>query len=117
MTLRILDEAFANGATDIQACFIAKISTESLYAYQREHPEYTERKQALKDMIAYQAKQVVKEDIMNSKTETAKWYLERKDKEFKQRTDITTDDKSLTVNLDSIIANKNDINGSTKNNR
>lgn len=100
-TLRILDDAFANGASDLQACFIAKISSESLYAYQREHPEYTERKQALKDMIKYQAKTNIRQSLMADdeklRIETSKWYLDRRDKEFKPKSDITSDDKPLPI--------------------
>lgn len=97
LTLKKLDECFANGGTDIQACFIANISTQTLYNYQHEHPEYIERKQALKDMIAYQAKSIIKDKLADDKTslDTAKWYLERKDKDFKQKTDITSNNESL----------------------
>lgn len=96
LTLKKLDECFANGGTDIQACFIANISTQTLYNYQHEHPEYIERKQALKDMIAYQAKLKIKHDLETELgSKTAQWYLERKDKDFKQKTDITSNDESL----------------------
>ena len=100
ITLQKLEGAFANGATDIQACFIANIGTSTLYNYQTEHPEFVERKQALKDMIAYQAKLNIKQSLLADdeklKIETSKWYLERKNKkEFGNNVDLTTDGEAL----------------------
>ncbi len=89
-----LEEAFSNGATDLEACFLAKISKDSLYRYQQEHPEFCERKDALKEMIKYQAKKVVKEAIEEGDKQQANWYLERKGKDegFNPRTEITGKD-------------------------
>lgn len=105
-----LEEAFANGATDLQACFLANISKDSLYRYIQEHPEFSDRKEALKDMIAYRAKLKVKHDIESELgSKTAQWYLERKDKDFKNKTDLTSDGKSIMVNIDKDIAEKNNV--------
>ena len=38
-------------------------------------------------------------DIENGKAETAKWYLERRDKDFKPKNDLTSDDKALPTPL------------------
>jgi hypothetical protein len=96
MTLKKLEEAFSNGATDREACFLANISQQTLYNYQKEHVEFIERKESLKDMIKYQAKIKVKEAIeKENKPDTAKWYLEKRDKEFKPKQDITTNEESL----------------------
>jgi hypothetical protein len=93
-----LEDAFSNGASDVEACFLANISHQTLYNYQAEHPEFVERKEGLKDMIKFAAKQKVKRAIETEQTpETSKWYLERKDKEFKSKTDITTDDKPIPI--------------------
>ena len=100
ITLQKLEGAFANGAIDIQACFIANICEQTLYNYQNEHPEFLGRKNALKDMIAYQAKANIKQSLLADdeklKIETSKWYLERKNKkEFGNNVDLTTDGKEL----------------------
>ena len=90
-----LEEAFSNGASDLEACFLANISKDSLYRYQQENPEFCDRKEALKDMIKYQARLAIKEALNDEKTkvETAKWYLERKDKRnFSTRTELTGED-------------------------
>ncbi len=91
-----LEIAFSNGATDEQACFIAGISKNSLYDYIKENPEFGNRKESLKDMIKYRAKKVVKDEIDKGNINQANWYLERKDKDFKAKQDITTDDQPLS---------------------
>lgn len=101
-TVKVLEEAFSNGASDLQACFIANISKQTLYNYQEIHPEFVDRKEALKDMIKYQAKSKIRRaiemgDDVKEALETSKWYLERKDKEFKPKSDVTTDDKPIAI--------------------
>lgn len=96
-----LEDAFSNGATDLQACFLANISKDSLYRYIQDNPEFSDRKEALKDMVAYQAKTNIRLSLLADdeklKIETSKWYLERKDKEFKPKSDITTDNKPMPL--------------------
>lgn len=94
--LQKLEEAFTNDATDEQACFLANISTATLYNYQTATPGFLERKTQLKEMVKYRAKKAVAENI--EEIETAKWYLERKAKGegFSQRTELTgADGKDL----------------------
>jgi len=90
-TVRILEDAFSNGATDIEACFLAGISKQSLYDYQKKHPEFTDRKAALKEMTKYKAKQVVRKKIEEGDEKTATWFLERKGKDegYSLRQEIT----------------------------
>lgn len=91
ITLKKLEDAFANDATDVQACFLANISPASLYNYQKEHPGFLERKNALKAMTAYQAKKNIKDKIMEGDTEKSMWYVERKEKNegFSTRQEVT----------------------------
>jgi len=109
--LQKLEEAFLNGATDRQAVFLANISEGTLYNYIKDNPDFGERKELLKQQTAYRAKQVIKEaiEIKNDK-ETAKWYLERKDKDFKQKTDITSNDEALQPVLVKFLNGNNDSN-------
>lgn len=82
--LKKLEEAFAFGATDKEACFYAGISPTALYNYQIRCPEFVERKEALKENPILKARQTVINSLDNP--EHAKWYLERKAKnEFAQR--------------------------------
>ena len=101
-TVKVLEEAYSNGATDIEACFIASISKQTLYNYQKEHPEFVDRKFALQDMIKYQAKKNIKEKIISGDTLQSNWWLERKAKKegFSPRTELTGadgDDLKISV--------------------
>ncbi len=94
--LQKLDDAFMAEASDEAACFIAGISPGTLYKYQRENPEYINRKERLKDDVRLRARMSVARAIRTEeRPDTAKWYLERKDRAFKAKSDVTTNDKDL----------------------
>ena len=95
--LRKLEEAFAIGASDLEACFYADISKTALYEYQKDNPQFTERKEKLKEKPVLLARQTVLK-AMETDPATARWYLERKAKsEFaaRQEQDITTGGERL----------------------
>lgn len=76
-----LEDAFIIGLSDRKACAYAGINPSSLYDYQKLHPEYTERKEALKlrpDIKAQQTVVLSLGDPLNA----WKW-LERKDPDFR----------------------------------
>ena len=99
ITLKKLEEGFLNDFTDEQACFFAGISTQTLYTYQKENPDFLERKQLMKENIKMKAKLKVSAVIDSEEdAETAKWYLARKAKNegFSERTELTgADGKDL----------------------
>lgn len=85
-----LEQAFSLGASDLEACFYAGIGKTSLYRYQEEHPEFTERKKALKEKLVLKARSVVADALENKDKQTAQWYLERRKKdEFSSRQEQT----------------------------
>jgi len=86
--LRKLDEAFAMGCTDLEACLYADISKTALYEYQQKHPEFAEHKEKLKETPVLLARTTVIKNLRNP--QSAQWYLERKKKnEFAQRNEFT----------------------------
>lgn len=92
MVLKKLEEVFAIGGTDKEACFYADISHQTLYNYQQEHPEFVERKEALKERPILKARKEVVNGIEGN-PEFALKYLERKKKaEFSLRTEHTGED-------------------------
>lgn len=93
--LQILEEAFLYGASDRQACFLANIADGTLYNYIKDNPEFGERKELLKQMTTYRAKQVVKSLIDKGDKDIARWYLERKDNEFKPKSDLTSGGEAI----------------------
>lgn len=77
-TISKLEEAFANGAADLEACFYAGIGKTTLYNYQNDNPEFVDRKEGLRAMVKYQARKNITESIRNGDLENSKWYAERK---------------------------------------
>lgn len=98
-----LEQAFSMGCTDLEACFHADISKDSLYSYQEKHPEFTERKEMLKDRLIFKARGVVENAVVTGDKDMAKWYLERKKKqEFSTRSESKTETSDVKGFLDSI---------------
>jgi hypothetical protein len=103
-----LEEVFALGGTDKEACFYANICHQTLYDYQKLHPEFVERKEALKEKPILKARQTVVKALDDPVS--AQWYLERKRKsEFGKRDEhvFIPTEKTLEDLLDDY-ENKND---------
>ena len=94
-----LEEAFAWGCTDSEACLWAEIAMPTLYKYQEKHPEFVDRKNALKDNPILLARQSVLKGIKRD-PKLALSFLERKKKDefsLKTETDITSGGQALTA--------------------
>ena len=77
-----LESAFALGCSDLEACLMANIGKSTLYKYQDEHPEFSERKAELKETTILEARESVRRGIKEDPVLALK-YLERKrSKEF-----------------------------------
>lgn len=72
-----LEMAFSIGATDNEACLFAEISPASLYNYQKENPNFLEKKEQLKLKPILKARQEVVNGI-DKNPEFAMKYLEKK---------------------------------------
>jgi hypothetical protein len=81
-TLNKLEQAYANGATDVQACFYAEINPRTLYKYQEKHPDFVHRKEALKQQLGLIAKNKLAARIKEGDVNDAKWYLERRERDL-----------------------------------
>ena len=77
-TVKKLEDAFSLGCSDIEACIYADITKQTLYNYQDSHPEFLDRKEALKQKLVLKARTVVANALEKEDENTAKWYLERK---------------------------------------
>nr|DAN37011.1 MAG TPA: Sf6 terminase small subunit gp1, octamer, DNA-binding, CAPS buffer.65A [Caudoviricetes sp.] len=73
-----LEQAFSLGCSDLEACIYADIGKTALYDYQEKNPEFTERKEALKQKLVLKARTIVANALEKEDENTAKWYLERK---------------------------------------
>lgn len=102
--IRKLEEAFALGCSDLEACYYADIGKSALYDYQEKHPEFVERKESLKQRPVLMARQSVVKDLGNN-SDLALKFLERKVKdEFSIRRENTGKDGGpMEVKTDVII--------------
>jgi hypothetical protein len=102
-TIKALEQAFSLGCSDLEACLHAGISKQTLYTYQKDNPEFIDRKEMLKDKLVLKARTVVAEHLNKNDKETAKWYLERKKKaEFSTRVEQDHYDSERPVVVDDI---------------
>ena len=87
-----LEEGFIKGLSDSEACLYADIGTSTLYEFCKENPEFAERKEHLKDRVKMRAKLNITEGIDKGDKILSTWYLERRDKDFKPKSeaDLTT---------------------------
>ena len=112
MTKEIIDkleEAFLYGCTDKEACFLANISQPTLYDYCNLNPEFSERKEQLKDMPKIKARMNINKALDEGDKNLSQWYLERKVKEeFAQRSELTGKDGKDLVNVDKELKAKSD---------
>lgn len=87
-TLHKLEEVFALGGTDTEACFYANIAPATLYKYQKECPEFIERKEALKETPILKARRTVVNSL-NDPTHAFKFLERKKKSEFGANVEIT----------------------------
>lgn len=98
-TVKKLEEAFLLGCSDIEACFYAGISKQTLYTYQKDNPEFVDRKASLKANPIFLARRRVVTDIQ-SDGDLALRFLERKVRdEFSLKTEIDSINKNIEMTL------------------
>lgn len=91
--IRKLEDGFLKGMTDREACLYADISSSTFYKFCQENPDFSERKEELRDNVKMRARINVAEAIVGGDKPLSQWYLERKAKdEFSGRTETTGKD-------------------------
>ena len=78
-TIRKLEDAFSWGCTDLEACCNANIGKSSLYKYCDENPEFSERKEVLKNQPVMRARRVVLAALEEDDINTAHKVIDRKE--------------------------------------
>jgi len=97
-----LEEAYLCNATDLEACFFANISKDTLYRYMKKHPEFSERKAQLKNSVKFQAKRNVKAAIDKGDIQQSNYVLDRlaKSEGYTTRTELTgAEGKDLSISV------------------
>lgn len=97
--LKKLEEVFGIGGSDEEACFYADISHQTLYNYQKEHPDFVERKEALKERPILKARQTVVK-ALDDPNHAFKYLEKKRRKEFGQTLEISGELTSKVISID-----------------
>ena len=89
-----LEQAFAMGCNDLEACMYADISQATLYRYQEVHEEFRERKEVLKSNPVMLARSVLIDALADGDVNTAHKIIDRKEGS-KVNVDHSTSDGSM----------------------
>lgn len=76
-----LEYCFSIGCSDRMACFQAGIALATFYDWQEKHPEFIQRKEALKDNMEFKALHALNNSLDQGDTKFAIEYLKRRKKE------------------------------------
>jgi hypothetical protein len=74
-----LEEAFALGCTDLEACYYADITKQTLYNYCESKPGFLDRKETLKQRPIYLARKVIIKALLDDDRGIADKLLTRRD--------------------------------------
>jgi hypothetical protein len=78
-TVAKLEQAFAYGCSDVEACIFAGINKSTLYDYCTKNPEFSDRKEGLKTMPTIRAKIVIYQALEDGDLATANKVIDRKE--------------------------------------
>jgi hypothetical protein len=86
--LKKLEEAFLIGCTDTEASLYADITPRTLYNYQKENPEFLQRKEQLKERPFLKARKTIVESL-GDPNHAFKFMERKKRAEFGQNVEVT----------------------------
>ncbi len=103
-TIAKLEEGFISGLSDREACLYANINPATLYRFCEENPDFSERKELLKEQVKMNAKFNVATGIKAGDKPLSTWYLERRDKAFNPKQEVEHSG-NVVINLQTYGAN------------
>ena len=94
-----LEEAFAMGCTDAEACLFAGIWPSVLYRYQENNPEFQERKTTLKMNPTLKARKLLLMSLESGDADakTIQWVIEKQDGKAKQAVTVEGGEKPVEM--------------------
>lgn len=87
-TVEKLVEAFSKSYSVLEACQYARINRDTFYKWLKEIPEFQDIIDEAKARPIKQAKGVIDTALKSGDVNTAKWYVERRDPDFKPKAEI-----------------------------
>jgi len=88
LTVKKLEEAFALGCTDVEACLYAGISRQTLQNYQTKYPEFIDRKEQLKETPVLKARTTVVSELETDSKLAMEYLKHKKSDEFNTKQSI-----------------------------
>ena len=77
--LQKLEGAFAVGCTDLEACCYANVGASTLYDYCKSNPDFSERKETLKNQPVMKARFIINNSLKEDDLNTANRVIDRKE--------------------------------------
>ena len=106
-TLQKLEEVFALGGSDKEACFYAGISPSTLYNYQTENLDFLERKELLKESPILLARRTVISEMKKNPHIALKYLERRKRDEFSLKFEIKEENDKKPIPILNVIRFEN----------
>ncbi len=94
-----IEQAFAMGSTDKEACSFAGVSQTTLRSYEKKYPWVLEKKEQLKAEVVLKARATILKAIEAGDVKTARWFLDKVDGRAKQNVELSTTVLSHEDNL------------------
>jgi hypothetical protein len=79
LTVKKLEEAFAIGCNDSQACSYSNVSRQAFYNYLKRNPSFVDRMNDLKERPVLKARKTIYDNLNDPRI--AQWFLERKQRD------------------------------------
>lgn len=79
---------FNNGFNDSEACSYAGIARDTFYSWRKNDKQFSDKIAVAQEYPNKKAKEVVLDGINAGNSSDAKWWLERRDKEFKAKGEL-----------------------------
>ncbi|MDT0596103.1 hypothetical protein [Glaciecola petra] len=100
-TVQLLEQAFAIGCSDVEACVYAGINKSTLYSYCEKNPGFTDRKETLKTKPIMKAKMVINKALDDGDLATAHKVIDRKEgsrikQDITSKSEVTMNFQDLT---------------------
>ena len=97
--VRKLEEAFAMGCTDVEACLFAGISRPAFYDYCNANPKFSDRKELLRTNPTLKARKLLLMSLESGDADakTIQWVIEKQDGKAKQAVTVEGGEKPVEM--------------------
>lgn len=88
-TVKLFEFAFGEGYNITEACQYVGISRETYYSWLEKHEGFSDKMEWAKGRLNRLAKEAIRDSLKAKDPNTARWFLDRRDPDFKPKTEVT----------------------------